>query len=102
MFGFATLKRQELMPAIHYAPMRSCAVWSRGCARDGTSPDLAPDAKKPAFRGYEDGNLLACLIMLSRQANADAGQTSADYCDMSKPIYQSCRRLDHTGHRKCG
>lgn len=84
MFGYATTETDALMPApIHYshAILRRLAE----VRKDGTAPQLGPDAKSQLSVRYVDGKPVeATSIVLSTQ-HLDASMTSADVRALVEP-----------------
>ncbi len=84
MFGYATTETDALMPApIHYshAILRRLAE----VRKDGTAPQLGPDAKSQLSVRYVDGKPVeATSIVLSTQ-HLDASMTSADVQALVEP-----------------
>lgn len=84
MFGYATTETEALMPApIHYshAILRRLAE----VRKDGTAPQLGPDAKSQLSVRYVDGKPVeATSIVLSTQ-HLDASMTSADVRALVEP-----------------
>ncbi len=84
MFGYATTETEALMPApIHYshAILRRLAE----VRKDGTAPQLGPDAKSQLSVRYVDGKPVeATSIVLSTQ-HLDASMSSADVQALVEP-----------------
>ncbi len=84
MFGYATTETEALMPApIHYshAILRRLAE----VRKNGTAPQLGPDAKSQLSVRYIDGKPVeATSIVLSTQ-HLDASMTSADVQALVEP-----------------
>ena len=84
MFGYATTETPELMPApIHYshAILRRLAE----VRKNGTAPQLGPDAKSQLSVRYVDGKPVeATSIVLSTQ-HLDEAMSSADVRDLVEP-----------------
>ena len=85
MFGYATTETPELMPApIHYshAILRRLAE----VRKNGTAPQLGPDAKSQLSVRYVDGKPVeATSIVLSTQ-HLDEAMSSADVRDLVEPF----------------
>ena len=84
MFGYATTETPELMPApIQYshAILRRLAE----VRKDGTEPDLRPDAKSQISLRYEDGKPVEVTSIVLSTQHAHEHQTSDDIRAIVEP-----------------
>ncbi|MEM1303219.1 MAG: methionine adenosyltransferase, partial [Pseudomonadota bacterium] len=84
MFGYATNETPELMPApilYSHAILRRLAE----VRKDGTEPDLRPDAKSQLSLRYEDGVPVEVTSIVLSTQHAHAHQTSDDIRAIVEP-----------------
>jgi S-adenosylmethionine synthetase len=84
MFGYATTETEELMPApIQYshAILRRLAE----VRKDGTAPQLGPDAKSQLSVNYKDGKPVGVSSIVLSTQHLDEDMTSADIRALVEP-----------------
>ena len=84
MFGYATTETEQLMPApIQYshAILRRLAE----VRKDGTAPQLGPDAKSQLSINYKDGKPVGVSSIVLSTQHLDEDMTSGDIRDLVSP-----------------
>ena len=103
MFGYATTETPELMPApIQYshAILRRLAQ----ARKDGSAPDLGPDAKSQLSLRYENGKPVEIMSIVLSTQHRSADQDSAYIRSIVEPYIREVvpGRLDHRQNRMVG